>query len=1296
MTQKISSVNIEASTLSSFTGPLISTVSIANSSYVIVDDTAVSNAGGYAVISGNNFVSGAQVLFGSTSATSVTYVDSSTLRVEVPALTAGSYVMYVQNPDGSTAIRLNGITSSPTPVWGTDSTLTPQDAGTAFSISLAASSDSNVTFSLSSGSTLPPGTTLAANGLFSGTVTIEEETTYNFSVDAIDAENQETLRSFSVTVATGDANYKDTVLHLSGETSNNTWITDASVNSFAPTISGDARPVAFSPYETVWSNSFDGTDDYLTIPTNSAFNLPGDFTMECWAYWNALPGNSILLDTYIAGDNGSYQLYWRSTGSSIAFYTPGDGVILQDPSSSTIVVNKWYHIAVTRSGTTARLFIDGVEKASATLTRDLTHDNDFTIGIQKTTSTNDINGYISNVRLIKGTALYTSNFTPSTTPLTAVANTVLLTCQSNRFIDNSTNNFAITKGNNTSVSNFGPFVETDVTTGSGYFDGTGDYLSGTLPVGGLGSGNFCIEGWIYPITRTTGDNGSFIDTRSGTTVSTGAVFGLTTTNGYPFVYTGGGFVCTASIAPPLNSWSHLAYVRNGSTVTIYLNGISIVTGTTSNNLSDRNFTIATVSAGTATYYQTYISNFRVVVGSAVYTTTFTPPASPLTAITNTSLLTLQSRIGENNNRFVDASGINNLITRNGNATQGTFSPFAVTGWSNYFDGTGDALYPPDAQAALTPGSSATATYTVEGWYYLTGVHKNYNALWDWRTTGFGGGYYLRITSGGYLQLADSATVWTDTVNYINQNTWYHVTFTVVSNGTSSHTYNVYLNGNLIKTGTNTTNSTSGRLTIGSNTDRSTHTWQGYISNFRVVNGTEVYTSTFTPPTSDLTAITNTSLLTCQSNRLIDNSTNNFTITKVGDVSVQPFSPFKPTDSWSPTTVGGSMLFDGTGDFLTIPNNAALNPGTQDFVMEAWVYIRALTGSNQGFNGKGTAGTDGYSFYVTNGLVLSFIWNGTGGATITAGTLKLNAWHHVAVVRNSGVIRLYLDGVGAGSSTSCTTDITTTGVKYIGLARGGNPVNGYMAGYRMIKGQLPTGYDATASTITVPTAPFEALKSTSLLLNGTSGGIIDYTGRNNLETVGDAKIRNNVVKYGSGAMYFDGTDDYLLIPANSNLEFGSGDFTIEFWWYPTSTTRQALYHGSFGTDWSLGIDYSSTSTNQKIGIWASSNGTSWNLINADAGGNGIGTTTITQNAWNHIAYVRNGTTWMLFVNGNRDLNLTGISGSIINRSTSSKVIGTWWNTTAMSEVFGYIDDFRISKVARYTDNFTPPTAEFKTK
>lgn len=220
-------------------------------------------------------------------------------------------------------------------------------------------------------------------------------------------------------------------------------------------------------------------------------------------------------------------------------------------------------------------------------------------------------------------------------------------------------------------------------------------------------------------------------------------------------------------------------------------------------------------------------------------------------------------------------------------------------------------------------------------------------------------------------------------------------------------------------------------------------------------------------------------------------------------------------------------------------------------------------------------------------------------------------------------------------------------------------------------------------------------NTKLLLPGQS--FTDASSNNTTVTATNAVISSTQSKWGGSSVYFDGSGDWVNTEATSALEFGSGNFTIETWIYPTDTARRSIYHGSSGADWSIGIDI----TGQKIGIWASSNGTNWNLINADPGGNGVGTITVPTNAWSHIAFVRNGTTWQSYVNGVRDRNLTGISGSIVDRSSYAKSIGKWWFTSdsgLLPTVFnGYMNDFRITKgVARYTSNFSVPTEAFPTQ
>jgi hypothetical protein len=112
----------------------------------------------------------------------------------------------------------------------------------------------------------------------------------------------------------------------------------------------------------------------------------------------------------------------------------------------------------------------------------------------------------------------------------------------------------------------------------------------------------------------------------------------------------------------------------------------------------------------------------------------------------------------------------------------------------------------------------------------------------------------------------------------------------------------------------------------------------------VVKGTAVYTSNFTPSITPLTAISGTSLLTCQSPTFVDNSTNNFTITAVGNSRPTQQNPFgitnELTNGYTANTVGGSAYFDGTGDYLTVPSNTIFQI-TGNVTIEAYVYATSI-------------------------------------------------------------------------------------------------------------------------------------------------------------------------------------------------------------------------------------------------------------------------------------------------------------------------------------------------------------------
>ena len=640
----------------------------------------------------------------------------------------------------------------------------------------------------------------------------------------------------------------------------------------------------------------------------------------------------------------------------------------------------------------------------------------------------------------------------------------------------------------------------------------------------------------------------------------------------------------------------------------------------------------------------------------------------------TLLLNGNGANGAQNNTFLDSSSNNFSITRNGNATQGTFSPFSQTGWSNYFDGASDYLTTP-SNAAFGFG---TGDFTIEAFVYMrslpaAGTNRDIVTFSDDRNN-------CGIDQNGYVYYFDG-TGRTTTGN-VALNTWNHIAYS-----RSGGTMSIYLNGVRYYNAADATNQGARVCNIGSNFNNAGGYFDGYISNVRIVKGTALYSgATISVPTAPLTAITNTSLLTCQSNRFFDSSTNALAIARNGDVSVQAFSPFTPTAAYSAATNGGSGYFDGTGDYLTIANNAALFPGTGDFTWEAWVYPTAVSGNNMLW-GTGANGLDIYRLSSTGKLVVD--QSNVGTIVSSTANVLANTWTHFAVTRSGTTVRLFVNGVLDATATN-SANLTNANTVNIGASSGGtNTYTGLIAGNRFLKGTA-----LYTATFTPPTAPPTAIANTQLLLNFTNGGIIDATGKNVLETVGNAQISTAVTKWSGGAIALDGTGDYLPIAPTQNLEFGSGDFTIEFWWRPTSTARQGLFHGSFGADWSIGIDFSSLGT-QKIGIWASSNGTTWNLLNADSGGNAAGgTISPTQNAWNHIAFVRQGTTWMSFVNGVRDLNITGVSGSIVSRATYPKVVGAWWSPGSMGQTFGGMADVRVTKgLARYTGNFTPPAAQF---
>ena len=616
------------------------------------------------------------------------------------------------------------------------------------------------------------------------------------------------------------------------------------------------------------------------------------------------------------------------------------------------------------------------------------------------------------------------------------------------------------------------------------------------------------------------------------------------------------------------------------------------------------------------------------------------------------------------------------ITRNGTPmTQGTFSPFSQTGWGNYFDGSGDYLSVP-ANAAFQLG---TGDFSIEAWIYPTttpggqypvvirlesgGYNSNGLTLF-WRRYNVNPNG-ISVDCGGVVSLAGTSTV--------ALNTWTHVA--VTRTGT---TFALFVNGTREATTTSSNNfSVNDSVYIGDGT--SDTEFPGYISNVRIVKGSNVYGvgTTLTVPTAPLTAISGTSLLTCQSNRFIDNSSNNFTVTPAGNTSVQAFSPFNPTASWSAATYGGSGYFDGNGDYLTASGNSAFAFGTGDFTVEAWIYLNGtLPFTIASFNYNYSSGSGNWAFYAnTNQL-----WFNIPGQNHVSNTFTFptNAWTHVAYSRVGTAGYFFVNGVSIGPAITDTGNYSgTTGSLFIGRQSDGTgQLNGYMSGLRILKG---TGY----SSITVPTAPLTAITNTSLLLNFTNAGIYDATSKNDLETVGNAQISTTQSKWGGSSIYLDGTNSRFNFSPPNLFILGTAAFTFETWFYPVAA-------GGSGTIFTCKLSggrgfYLVWSTGSVLRLLVNA-GTNWNVD--------ISSSALTLNTWHHIAVTRSGSTFYLLADGSLANSQGGVSGEICSTVPIVKIGSDDANGSLMTQ--SYLQDTRFTNgIARYTGAYTVPTAAFPT-
>jgi hypothetical protein len=712
-------------------------------------------------------------------------------------------------------------------------------------------------------------------------VTIRFDVSDSSSVDSV-------TQTFSISFKIADSRFTRLLMATDNAAGGNQSITDSSSTGHTITVSGDAHAGSFSPYRAGgYSVYFDG-NDLITVADSSDFTFgTDDFTCEFWLYdtdtANATRGyvttsqGNDFQGFFIGTYQGNYYTVINAGGS-------GWDIVI---NTGTVPKNQWVHICLQRSGSTFTLYGNGSVVATDNNSGALSNSNNLIAIGGRSNSSQYAQAYISDVRVVKGTAVYSGAFTPPIGRLTTTggeyssatnvntsitsSHTKLLACHLPYLRDGSINNKTITLVGDPAIEPLAPYdnvLEYSEAThgGSISFDGS-DHLSIADSTDfTVGSNSFTAECWVYP---TTSPSQPLIFGQWSNPYSWAIQFSADSNRKLRLIFHTGSFSDNNSSAViALNQWSHVALVKSGTSVKGYINGSEVLTATVG-TLTDSSSAITVGGqTGGGQPFTGNIAEARLVIGTAVYSGEFTPPSGPLTTTggtypsstnVNTSITSSQTKLLLKNTdaHVLDKAQVSNLKLAGGAAASTTQAKFGSTA-SVYFDGSGDFAKIDTSGELQKLGQTGTAA-TIEAWVYLnSNPSSNGTAVYSQGTEGSTGGNNVlsfeiqnnrtlrAVVSGAYdVTAGNTAAVSTGAVPLT---TWTHIALVL-----HNQTWTLYINGSADGTstgnypsGTNHSTAYIGRVYYGS--DR---TADMYIQDLRVSNKARYTGASYTVPTSSL-------------------------------------------------------------------------------------------------------------------------------------------------------------------------------------------------------------------------------------------------------------------------------------------------------------------------------------------------------------------------------------------------------------------------------------------------------------
>jgi hypothetical protein len=730
---------------------------------------------------------------------------------------------------------------------------------------------------------------------------------------------------------------------------------------------------------------FNGSN-YLSVPTSSVFTLgTNNHTIEFWIYQTSRGTYDVSWD-YGSSTSFASNTYYLNVGSAGYYLLLGNGSggwgVYISPSMPSM--NTWHHIAIVRNGNTFTLYIDGVG-SSATYAGSISAQS-VTMKIGGLPGSNYCTGYISNVRVVNGTALYTSNFTPPTAPLTAIANTSLLTCNASTIVDSSPNNFTITNNGAATVSSTVPFTAS-FTPAPGGMKFKNRNSAGTTQIV-PGAGNWT----AVPISGSnaiTYGSGSFVGVSSGKIAKSQDAVTWQSIN-LPNNLTG-------------SSWNGIAYG----------NGIFVATSGTTRVMSSTDAVTWTERTPAVNLYW-----FDITYGNGKFIATGFG-GSPLAMSSTDGITWATTNIPANvnwrgitygNNLFVS---VGNDVSAVGASGSVATSPDGVTWtrrivpqtylWNSVAYGSGSFV------AVSQDGTGSNRVMTSPD--AINWTMRNATEANTWLDVTYGNGSFVAVSSNGTNRVMTSPD---------------GITWTAMSAAaTSSWRSITYASGSFVAVGTNSSN-TNGIMTAPA---ASVNIPSAPSLKMKKVNAD--------PVTSIVTSGLVLNLDASNASSYAGSGTSWFDLSGNGNNGTLVNGPTFSSAN------GGSIVFDGSDDYVNA-DGSIIPVGTGDYYVESWIN-RATVTSNTSVSI--VCGLDNNSFYFgfgrtyngANGLRLAK--SNVADAENCAFNFIANTWYHVAVGRTSSVVHFYINGqqqTTQGSGTGNFSFLSST-VARVGVGSSISPI-----------------------------------------------------------------------------------------------------------------------------------------------------------------------------------------------------------------------------------------------------------------